>query len=146
MAVTSYNMRKLVEEAIKISEKALFEATRAHQRLDAIPPPQVPETPQKGERGPQGIPGRDAAPAKDGRDGIGIVGPMGPRGENGRDGRDAPDLSTLRAEWRQDLAAIRIENAELKLMLTAMLESNSKSGQYLAFLRERMQKSLKGQS
>jgi hypothetical protein len=119
----------------------------AHERIDAAATRVV-----VGPPGAQGQPGKDAVcicrngrdstvPGPPGRDGL-----QGRAGNDGRDGRNAPDLSTLRAEWRQDLAAIRTENAELKLMLTAMLESNSKSGQYLAFLRERTAKILKGKS
>jgi hypothetical protein len=80
--------------------------------------------------------GKDGASGHDGRDST----VPGPRGEPGRDGRDAPDLSTLRAEWRQDLAAIRTENAELKLMLKAMLECNTKAGEYVTWLVARTAK------
>ena len=146
MATTKYNALAKIDETIKVAEKALFEATRAHERLNALPLSAVPETPQRGERGERGIRGFDGKNGADGRDAVGKTGATGVKGDPGKDGRSAPDLSTIAAAWRQDLAAIRTENAELRLMLTAMLSQNSKSGEYLKFLREQTHKILAEQA
>lgn len=106
MAVTKYNALKQIEETIKVAEKALFEAQRSHQRLNALPSPAVPETPAKGERGDAGKPGRAGVDGNPGRDAVGVPGAPGARGEAGRDGQDAPQ--------REELDAVKREMVQLR--------------------------------
>jgi hypothetical protein len=91
----------------------------------------------KGERGPAGI-GRDGRDGEDskipgppGRDGFSIVGPAG------RDGRDAPSIDELLAASRHDMARLRAEYAEIKLMLQGFCDINKKAGDYITWLKER---------
>ena len=139
MAVTHYNMRKQVEEFIKVAEKASFDAKRAHDRIDALPAVEPPAAPQKGERGPQGLPGKDAAPARDGRDAVGI---QGPAGRAGRDCTCTSAAAIADAVRKLDAATTelhlhRAETAKLQADTTALIEMHKNAGQYMEFLHAR---------
>ena len=139
MAVTHYNMRKQVEEFIKVAEKASFDAKRAHDRIDALPAVEPPAAPQKGERGPQGLPGKDAAPARDGRDAVGI---QGPAGRAGRDCTCTSAAAIADAVRKLDAATTeltkhRAEVAKLQADTTALIEMHKNAGQYMEFLHAR---------
>jgi hypothetical protein len=47
-------------------------------------------------------------------------------------------------EQNAEIAKLRNEMAEVRIMLTAMLECNTKAGEYVNFLRERVKDRLKG--
>ena len=145
MAVTKYNMHGKIEETIKVAEKALFEAARAHARLNALPAPAVPETPAKGEPGEAGKPGRDGVDGKPGRDAVGVPGAPGARGENGRDGQDAPQrvefdgflaaVQKLTKDLRQEFEQLR---ADQDLLSHAFTDVSQKNQSYLQWLGERV--------
>jgi len=130
---------KQIEETIKVAEKALFEAWRAHSRIDKLPTPEPPAAPVKGERGPAGTPGRDG---NNGRDGVGLPGATGPQGRPGKDCQCRTELAEQKlASVEQKLADARGEFekqiAELKFVVNALLDQNKKGAEYIAWLRER---------
>jgi len=148
--VTKFNMTSRVaalEVAVSSNDFAVRELKT---RIDNLPTPEPPTAPQKGERGPQGLPGRDAAPAKNGRDAVGIPGSQGATGTPGRDGRDAPqrvELDALLLEYRRDIAALRVQiadlNANVDLTRKAFTDQSQKSADYIAFLKSRIAQRLK---
>lgn len=139
MATTKYNMAGRVDDFIKVAEKALFEAGRAHERLDKLPTPEPPAAPQKGERGPVGRDGHD------GKDST-VPGPSGPpgpagqsiKGDRGERGPAGPDTTEAIADVRAELAVVRAENADLKFQFQTIREMLEKGTNYLEYLRARV--------
>jgi hypothetical protein len=143
MAVTNYNMRKAVEETIKVAEKAIFEATRAHARIDALPTPEPPVAPQKGDRGPAGTPGRDGTNGRDGRDAVGIPGPQGRPGRDCQCKLELAEQTIIRleqklAESNDAIAAVRQEFADLKLVVNAIYDQNRHAKDYIEYLKAKV--------
>jgi hypothetical protein len=136
MAVTNYNMRKAVEETIKVAEKAIFEVTRAHARIDSLPTPEPPAAPQKGERGAAGRDGRDGAAST-------VPGPSGPpgpagrgdRGERGERGPAGPDTAEALAAANAAVAALRKEVADMQLTVNAIYDQNRQAKDYIEYLK-----------
>ncbi len=149
MSVINYNMRKAVEETIKVAEKAEFEARRAHARIDALPKPEPPAAPQKGERGATGATGRDGRNGVDGRNAVGIQGPPG-IGRDGAPGRDAPqrvEFDNLRIFVKRESRELRVivatQNQNIELLRQVIVGTNEKTESYLAFLAARLAQRLK---
>jgi hypothetical protein len=151
MATTKHNMAGKVDEFIKVAEKALFEAKRAHDRLDKEPP-----RGEKGEYGARGITGengKDGRDGVDGKQGLSITGPPGPagtRGERGADGKDSPqreEFTALLEEVRRELRLIRQEFEQLRadqdLLSRAFTSSSQKSSDYLKFLQSKVDAAIK---
>lgn len=138
MAVTAYNMRKQIEETIKISEKAAFEARRAHERIDALPKPEPIPAPLKGERGTTGPAGRDGRDGAPGRDAVGI---QGPQGRPGKDCVCATEQRIVDAVRKldaatADLAAVKAQIADIKFIVNALFDANKKGQKYISWLRK----------
>jgi hypothetical protein len=141
MADTSrsvYTVHRRLDVLESNVNEALQSAKSAHARLDV-----APKVGPAGERGLKGDAGRDAVsipgrngkdstvPGPAGRDGATIVGPAG------RDGRNAPSIDELLATSRADMAALRAEYAEIKLMLQGFCDINKKAGDYITWLKQR---------
>jgi hypothetical protein len=139
MAVTKYNALKQIEETIKVAEKAEFEARRAHARIDALPTPEPPAAPQKGERGATGPAGRDGA-ASQVPGPAGATGPAGQsiKGDTGLRGPAGPDTAEAIADVRAELAAVKVENADLKFQFLTIREMLEKGSNYVEYLKTRV--------
>lgn len=94
----------------------------------------------QGERGPAGRDG--VCVCKKGCDSTvpgprGEVGPAGGVGQTGPQGPAGPDTATVLADARAELAAVRAEFADLKLVVTAIHGQNKQCSEYIDFLRKK---------
>jgi hypothetical protein len=93
-------------------------------------------------RGERGEPGRDGVCCcKEGLDSTvpgprGEVGPAGV-GKQGPQGPPGTDTATVLADARAELAAVRAEFADLKLVVTAIHGQNKQCSEYISFLKAR---------
>jgi|ERR1017187_6564649 hypothetical protein len=135
--VNKFLMHRRVADVEKLAANCDTAIRELTTRFDRLPPKGDP-----GATGPKGDPGRDGI-GTPGRDGInavghpGATGLQGPKGNPGQDGRNAPSIDELLAASRADMAALRAEYAEIKLMLQGFCDINKKAGDYITWLRQR---------
>jgi hypothetical protein len=92
----------------------------------------------------KGEPGRTGPAGRDGKDGLnsvvpGPIGPVGPAGagQPGPQGPAGADSATVLADARAEIATLRAEFANLKLVVNAIHDQNRQADSYIEFLRAR---------
>ncbi len=132
---TIHGRMETVEKVAGAALQAAKEALRVAESKQTAGRDGAPGARGESIVGPQGIPG------KAGKDST-VPGPAGQSitgapGKNGRDGRDAPDVSEILAESKRDMAKVRQEYREIKLMLQGLFDINKKAGDYIEWLKQR---------